>query len=380
MVSDFTAQTYLVLQHSPIFHQAHLFIVINEGLELVDSLRVPGFVDEAIFLESVRKRWTKAHLSELVISNRKVFNLEAIRDMFPQNKVLAIDVGIEETAVVLFDEGMFKIKEERLPLVHAFYDNTSVKEFFEQETTRVFDYYAEKLMYPARMPATLSERFIEQLAVQQVLKDFVTLHAGLFTPKKDYSAGKSSAVNIAVLTGEVFTAHVDEYKLHPAIADMLFTFLNSTATEGVWRVYLDTNQILSSLGRLKKASVRARYDLKSFTSLLGTVIILNHNEKDGAELGSLHFDLGYSEPQEVSVVAGEIVRLPFNGKVQGNLSLSLHNGVTIIGAEDVRHGLEIIGGRVGIVIDARQRPIVNSKSHVANWYENFGLDVSELLT
>jgi hypothetical protein len=394
-----TAQTYIVSEFSDAFHISHLFVRLHDELERVDSIFAPAFVERDIFLESVRKKWYKPGNIELTISNRKIFNLEFIRETFSRHKTLVLDIGTDISSLVYYRDGSFALKEEKVglangltPLLHSPAERERLYSFLHLELDRreVFDFLADRQLYPSRLASSLNERLIELAATTSIIQRLRAEHSRYFmvTPPHDErrpskSASIGSHMGVAILTGEGFWFDIPETESLSHLEGLaLLAFLDGADIEGIWRVYLDGKNLTAPLGRLKKEGV-VSVPVTHYINQLGTVIVLSHNLADGTPLGTLKFDLGFHSPQELHVVSGQILRLPFERGQTGKLEMALQDGVHISGLEEshIPPHLEIEGGSLGIIIDARGRPLqsrLTNKGIRQRWLEGIGLQLAEV--
>lgn len=386
------AQTYIVTVFSDTVHRAFLFITLHDNLELVDVMSAPGFVEQELFTESVRSRWYKQGIKELTVSNRKLFNLESVKDVFPGQKVIVVDVGTKSTSVVSYREGLFSIKEEEagiskgllrildVPIIrHTFGDILP----FDDDKAAVLDYLAEKEIYPERYPSTMRERVIDLFAARTLINVFSQKYPRLFSQARSLDKKLAqretytASTQVAVLTGEGYLDHFSHPLKNATAALSAFSFFDGAHLRGIWNLYQDGQGILSSLGRLRKEKVQVE-GLNRFITQLGTVVTLDHSMDDGKELGVLRFDLGYQLPQEVNVRAGDIVRLPFDGEHTGTVTMELHKDVSIFGVTDSKTpgAVEVLGGVAGIIVDARKRTdtmSIATQSQLKHWLQDIGL-------
>ncbi|MCA9397806.1 hypothetical protein KC573_03170, partial [candidate division WWE3 bacterium] len=76
--------------------------------------------------------------------------------------------------------------------------------------------------------------------------------------------------------------------------------------------------------------------------------------------------------------AGQIFRLPFEKGAVGGVELALHQSVSITGLDEGSSQPEIVGGDLGIVIDARGRPLKLRgvrEEILSNWLEGVGVSI-----
>lgn len=386
------AQSYIVTVFADTVYRAFLFITLHDSLELVDVMTAPGFIERELFTESVRTRWYKPGAKELTVTNRKIFNLESIKDVFPDQKAVVVDIGTKSSSIVSYKDGLFSIKEEDAgtakgllsaldtPIIrHTFGDILP----FDDDKAAVLDYLAEKELYPERYPSSMRERVIDIFAARTLIHMFAQKNPRLFSVVRSlddvltkYEATTGST-GIAILTGEAYLDHFS-HPLKTATAGLaVFSFFDGASIRGIWNLYQDGQGVLSSLGRLKKEKVVID-SLNRFITQLGTVISLDHSIDDGKELGMLRFDLGYQLPQEVHIKAGDIVRLPFASDHVGTVTMELQRDVSIFGVTDSKTAgnVEVLGGAAGIIIDARKRTesmSIATQPQMKHWLQDIGL-------
>lgn len=388
------AQTYLVSQLSEAYYRSHLFVKIHDELEVVDDMYIPSVVTKELYLEAVRKKWYKKGTSELTITNRKIFNLEFVKSAFPRSKSIVLDIGPSKSSLVEYQDGVFKVKEEEVGMGQGLFNllvspraRDDIYSFIPVETDRaqVFDYLAEKTLYPARLPATPLERMIELAATMYIIRQFAQRYERQFLPARETiptkkSSGLGSEISptgVVILTGEVFWSELVDFNKFNLSGMALLSLLHGSEMRGIWSVYHDGSNLVPALGRLQKEGIIST-SIGRYIKLLGTVIVLNHNLPEGKDLGTLEFDLGYAENQKLQVQSGQIIRLPYDSNSVGSLSIDLNDQVEIAGLSGAQLAKkpEIVGGSLGIIIDARQRPFDTRKptpAILSQWLE--GVDV-----
>jgi hypothetical protein len=117
-------------------------------------------------------------------------------------------------------------------------------------------------------------------------------------------------------------------------------------------VYLDTAGILCSLGFSSSTKKVVHEDVGIVP--LGSVIVPTHLYKWGESMGEMKIDLGLSEDPVLDLKSGEVVRLPMEKDVKGNLSLKVKQDIAIPGYEEVNG---ISGGEIGLLVDLRGQPL-----------------------
>lgn len=156
-----------------------------------------------------------------------------------------------------------------------------------------------------------------------------------------------------ILSGAVFLADAGA---------SLHALLDGLNLNGVWNVWLDKRSVLHALGATEKGLLpKEELGLEN----LGTVMVLEHQQERGVNLGWVRLDLGLDTPQEIELVSGEIMRVPFSAETSGNMELELAPSAKISGDPQTK----LVGGKLGVVIDARKRPI--ARAFNPHWKEVF---------
>ena len=395
MVKDpLTAQSYIVFLNGEATLRAFLFLKIHNDLELVDNLSAPAFVGTELFEETIKDKWAKQGTSELSVTNRKVFNLEFIKDSFMKHKALVLDVGHTASSIVTYHDGLFTIKEEEIGLssgLLSLLDAPEKRKAFVHslpdvsDEDMVLDYLAERELFPSRIPGTFREQLVDVMAGREIIHELYKKYPRQFSVTKGLKKkvlgreSDASMTGVAFLTGEVFLNHFEQ-PVGPAASGLaMFAFMDGADIKGIWHVYQDGQEMLSVLGRLRKEGI-LKAPVNQYVQQLGTIIALDHMIPHGKDLGILRFDLGYQSPQEVHVKSGDVIRLPFESGVAGKLDMVLESSVEIQGLNAEAAGdLEIIGGTVGIIIDARsQSDIIQrlSQDQLRHLLQQLGINIS----
>ncbi len=224
---------------------------------------------------------------------------------------------------------------------------------FEMSERDLYNWLLNKALRPQLIPTTQEDLLIEHAVVRELIALLLnTLREEL--PNPDYDM---------LLGGGGVLAHA------PAglAALTLLDALQPTAERSTLALdlHVDQNGMLPATGALAHLSSDAAMtlferNLLNNTSLATVVVVLGEGQ---AGKLALQADLttSYGKQQTVRVAHGQIVRLPLAVGVRGQLRLRPASGVSIggnePGAEVVSEVGAIEGSELGVIIDARGRPL-----------------------
>ena len=248
-------------------------------------------------------------------------------------------VGFNE-ALLLLEEGRPEKVQRWIP--------------FEVTPERIAEIILERHLRPATLPETREEYVIETAVIRELLIEalepareqwkalFPRLNS-LFAPE----------VDLIVATGGVLSAL-------PAKGDKALILLDSLQPAGIVNLAVDPLGLTPALGALASISPKATIHVlqKDAIAALGTVVAPIGTAPDGetAMRLQIQFDDGRSLDVEVPAGAIEVVPLPPERKARLKISLSRHF-VLSTSTEQRSASVEVQGGSVGIILDARGRPL-----------------------
>ncbi len=234
----------------------------------------------------------------------------------------------------------------------------------------VREYLFQKSLYPGAIPATKDEQAISQavarqalyLAVRALKKDFPGLQTELMPP-----------LDLIIAGGGVISEGV-------SLGQSLLLLLDAIQPIGIMPILIDQNNLLPLLGA---AAERNHYlpvqvvDSGAFIGL-GTVISVNASANYGDQV--LRAKLMYADGTDarVDVKFGGLELLPLPSGQTARLGLQpLNRADAGLGAG--RSGtISVTGGALGVVIDARGRPLqlppdpVRRRELIKKWYYTVG--------
>jgi hypothetical protein len=217
------------------------------------------------------------------------------------------------------------------------------------------NYIYNKTLYPASLPVTPEEVIIEQTLARQALYSATRLAARGF-PSQAIAAGDGMLpwFEAIVATGSVVAQA-------PNLAQAALIILDGLQPCGVTTLVLDQNQIAPALGAAAAVNPLLVVQVLESNSFLhlGTVIAPVGNARPGSPVLRLRmtYESGHEASLEVKQGTLEVVPLPAGQTARLQLQ-PLHRYDVGMGAPGRGGGLRVLGGALGVIIDARGRPLV----------------------
>jgi uncharacterized protein (TIGR01319 family) len=216
------------------------------------------------------------------------------------------------------------------------------------------DYLYQKSAYPASIPVTPEELDIEQALARQVMQMAIRRAASGYPAKsKRYGSSLLPWFEPIVASGSVLTRA-------PNLGQSMLMLLDGIQPTGVTTVVLDQSHITPALGAAAAINpVLAVQVLETGTlQNLGTVVSLIGKARFGSPVlrARMVYEDGNETPMEVK--QGSIVVLPLPAGQSARLHLTpLQRFDVGMGGAGRGGGLRVVGGALGVVVDARGRPL-----------------------
>jgi hypothetical protein len=218
----------------------------------------------------------------------------------------------------------------------------------------VRDYIYNKTLYPGSLPITPEELVIEQSILRRILQLAVRKIANSFPEGViRYGKGLLPWFEPIVAAGSVFTQA-------PTRGQSLLMLLDGVQPTGVSTLVLDQNNILNALGAAATINhILPVQVLESSTFLnLGTVISLVGQAPMGAPALRVRvkYEGGSESGLDIKFGGLEVIPLPLGQSA--NLHLQPLNRFDVgMGGPGRGGSVRVVGGALGVVIDARGRPV-----------------------
>lgn len=224
----------------------------------------------------------------------------------------------------------------------------------EMSAASIRDYLYQKSFYPASVPVTPEELYLEQAVARQILQMALRKASSVFPAKAmRYGPSLTPWFEPVVASGSVLSRA-------PNYAHSLMLLLDGIQPTGVTTFVLDQNHITPALGAAVTINPTLAVQVLETSTLqnLGTVISPVGNARYGTPVLRLRitYEDGREVPVEVKQGSIEVLPLPAGQSAKLNLTPLQRYDVGMGGAGR-SGGLRVVGGALGVVIDARGRPL-----------------------
>jgi hypothetical protein len=211
-----------------------------------------------------------------------------------------------------------------------------------------------RALYPGILPYSAEDAAIEQALARQLIRAAVRKTAGGFPPNNlTYGPSLLPWFEPVIASGSVFR-HI------PNLAQCMLVLLDALQPTGVTTLVLDQNHLTPALGAAASINpVLAVQVLESSTFLnLGTVISPVGDARPGTPVLHLRMtdETGIETSIDIKQGSLEVIPLPLGQTSRLHLQ-PLHRSDVGMGGSGRGGGLRVVGGALGLVVDARGRPL-----------------------
>jgi len=220
--------------------------------------------------------------------------------------------------------------------------------------TYVKEYLYTKVLYPASLPATVEDLAIEQALARQVIT--LSVKDSLEEAQNRNTSPKSGLLpwfEPIVASGSVLTRA-------PNPAQSLLILLDSLQPTGITTLVLDQNHLASALGAAAAVNpvLTAQVLGSSTFQNLGTVICPVGDARPGTPILRVRMTPDGGGETTVEVKEGALEMLHLSNGQRAQLQLQpLHKYDVGMGGGGRGGSLRVVGGVLGVIIDARGRPL-----------------------
>jgi len=220
--------------------------------------------------------------------------------------------------------------------------------------TDVRDYLLHKGLYPNSLPVTAEELNLEQALAREIIRAAVKGLRPSF-PKGLVGSGPGLLpwFEPIVAAGSVLTNA-------PTRGQSLLMLLDGLEPTGISTVALDHKNMLAPLGALAEINPLLTVQVLESGALhsLGTVISPVGSARPGTPILRVRLSGSEGEEKTLDIKAGMLAAIPLPAGQTANLHLQpLHRFDVGMGGAGRGGKLKVVGGSLGVVIDARGRPL-----------------------
>ena len=283
----------------------------------------------------------------------------------PDKGVLGIDVGASHVTVAAAFDGVLNNKVHSdlglgisLPGLLRYASVADVSRWLPTEVpdSEVRDYIFNKAIYPGTIPAELTDLHIEYALLRELVR------AGLSLSRSDWAVGASSEL-MPPLEPIIATGGAIARAPRPGYAAL--ALLDAVQPRGITTLVLDPYNLVPAVGAaaglLPMITVQV-LESGSFVSL-GTVVSPVGRGREGKPVLRIRIEPeSGGEPIEGIVRYGQLVLLPLRQGEHARMTLRPEKGFDVgFGGRGKAGALRVAGGALGVIFDARGRPLELSK-------------------
>ncbi len=240
----------------------------------------------------------------------------------------------------------------------------------EEDSKDVEDRLRNKMIRPTTIPQTLEELIIEHAVAREALRLGMEHHKTIATRLKG-ARGELKFVVFLSFSDELKESYIDMLNVSviagtggllshaPRRAQSLMIMTDGFQPEGVTRLFQDSVFMMPHLGVLSTVYPEAAWQIfdKDCLIRLGTVVAPRGTTNEGKDVMTVEIEMPDDEVLRESLRFGEIKRIPLPEREEARAIIK-PRGLFDVGIGEGKE-LETIlhGGVVGIVLDARGRPI-----------------------
>ncbi len=303
----------------------------------------------------------------------------------PDKGVLGIDVGASHVTIAAAFDGVLNNKVHSdlglgisLPGLLRYASVADVSRWLPTEIpdAEVRDYIFNKAIYPGTIPAELTDLHIEYALLRELVR------AGLLNSRSDWAVGASSEL-MPPLEPIIATGGAIARAPRPGYAAL--ALLDAVQPRGITTLVLDPYNLVPAVGAaaglLPMITVQV-LESGSFVSL-GTVVSPVGRGREGKPVLRIRIEPeSGGEPIEGIVRYGQLVLLPLRQGEHARMTLRPEKGFDVgFGGRGKAGALRVAGGALGVIIDARGRPLElsNDPAHRRELNQKWLYDIGAML-
>jgi hypothetical protein len=300
-----------------------------------------------------------------------------------QSGVLGIDVGASSTVITGAFDGDLRLRVltnlgmgEGLAGVLSGSKMEDVTKWIpgEVSSTYILDYIQNKILYPATLPMTPQDLYIEQALAREIISRAVNEGLNIF-PKNANRLDQNTLPTFdpIVVSGGVLTNA-------PSPAHSLLMILDGIQPTGIQRILLDINHLTPGLGAASAVAPGLVSQLLLDPTVLlnlGFVISPISRVKPGTPVLRVRVKDEKGFENTVNVHQGNIQTIPIAMGERAKVYIDPLHKANVGFGPGKSTTIQVVGGLFGLVIDARGRPLELPKDLAARrsllmkWQKSF---------
>jgi hypothetical protein len=278
-----------------------------------------------------------------------------------KKSVLGIDLGATSTTLAAATSGNLHLSVQT-PLgigegLNGLIQTTSISEIARWLTIPISDdsirdYVFNKLLYPANIPNTIEALSIEQAIARQIMRLAISQSSRQLSIRSD---GQSILTNFEpiIALGSIFSSA-------PTFGQCALMILDGLQPTGITTLIVDQNGLIPSLGAIAPVNNILPVQVMGSGAFinLGTVVTPVSNTKSGTPILLIRLLDDRNNEKRFEIKKGELIILPLPYNQPAKMYLQPYHQTDIGMGRAGRGGsVKITGGMLGVIIDARGRPL-----------------------
>jgi hypothetical protein len=225
-----------------------------------------------------------------------------------------------------------------------------VKEDKQWEMRTLEEYLTNRFEYPAWIPENEIESAFEEALIGVWMDDVA---------ERIRTLGNRSVkiqnlwMNLCLLSGEYFSDQITE-------TDLIWLVLNHIQPCGIMNIILDSSSLLTVVGAAGHANpvLAAQLLDSSVFTHIGTLIAPAGKRRTGTPIMRIDCVMKEEKIFEVEISAGELRQFPVPANKPVDIYLYPYKSIDLgFGQDGLGGKIRITGGKLGLIVDARGRPL-----------------------
>ncbi len=324
----------------------------------IRALRLPG-VSDLNELAGMGLLPTSSAFGRMIQFLSKVYD--------PGKGVLGVDVGASATTIAAAFDGELQLgvyPEYGLGQgISGLLENSHVSEIqrwipMEISPDYIQDYIFNKQIYPASLPVSAEDLAIEQALARQAIRKALSAAQGGFSKK----IGRSGPEMLPWFEPIVATGSV--LNKAPSVGHSLLTLLDAVQPTSITTLVLDQHNLAAPLGAAAAINPYLSVQVLESSAFLSLATVITPIAKVRPGTPILRMKVTYDSGDETSldIKQGTLEALPIPLGEAARLRLQpLHRSDVGMGGPGRGGSVRVVGGILGVVIDARGRPTLLPK-------------------
>jgi len=268
---------------------------------------------------------------------------------------------------------------------------------FEIEKSSIIDILRNKMIRPTTIPHTLRSLLVEHAVAREALRLGLQHHKTIATRLKGARTEHRMAGDM--LEYSLLDTYIEMMKISiiagtggllshaPRRVQALLVLADAFQPEGITKVYQDSVFMMPHLGVLSRAFPEIAWNIfdKDCLVRLGTIIAPAGTANPGEPVVEVKLQLPDGSSFQKELNLGEILNIPLAERMKANALITPKRGFDVGAGSGKSLEAVLEGGVVGIVVDARGRPLAlpsndaDRRKTLTGWFKSLRLYPEESL-